>query len=336
AVNKTSNFTLTFTTATAMPVNGDIDIIFPVGFDLTSIGSGDASEADSDGGTLTTSVNGHRMTINTGTGSSGGTEFALTIANLKNPSNYGSYGTFAIQTQDASDVTLDTGTGNTIDIVDPSTLIVTKLADTNDGTCNSDCSLREAITDANSFGDNATIQFKINTCYSATCTIAPTSALPAITVNNLLIDGYTQVGASANSATYPAAMNSTVLVVLDGTGAGGGSEGIDINGGNANTVRGLSIVNFSGYGVLVRASGTNNKIQGNYIGVWNDGTTALGNVTRGVRFESNSNYLGIDGDGVSEAAERNIIASTSGGWNIDLAANSNIVAGNFIGVDKDG
>ncbi|OVE82713.1 hypothetical protein BVY03_00245, partial [bacterium K02(2017)] len=42
AVNKTSNFTLTFTTATAMPVNGDIDIIFPVGFDLTSIGSGDA------------------------------------------------------------------------------------------------------------------------------------------------------------------------------------------------------------------------------------------------------------------------------------------------------
>src|SRR5687767_12061135 len=37
----------------------------------------------------------------------------------------------------------------TIDTADAATLTVTKAADTADGTCNADCSLREAIIDAN-------------------------------------------------------------------------------------------------------------------------------------------------------------------------------------------
>ena len=44
--------------------------------------------------------------------------------------------------------------------IDP-TLIVTKTADTNDGVCNSDCSLREAITAANASATEAVIYFAV-------------------------------------------------------------------------------------------------------------------------------------------------------------------------------
>jgi len=39
------------------------------------------------------------------------------------------------------------------------TYTVTKIADTNDGMCNADCSLREAIAAANASADNDAIEF---------------------------------------------------------------------------------------------------------------------------------------------------------------------------------
>lgn len=56
------------------------------------------------------------------------------------------------------------------------TLTVSKTADTNDGVCDFDCSLREAITVANSNRQTDTIQFAT----SVSGTITLTSALPAI------------------------------------------------------------------------------------------------------------------------------------------------------------
>ncbi|OVE82738.1 hypothetical protein BVY03_00215, partial [bacterium K02(2017)] len=136
AVNLSSDLTLTFTTENAIPANGDIDIIFPVGFDLTSIGSADVSEAQGDGGTLTTSINGHRMTINTGTATSASTQFALTITNLSNPTTAGSYGTFAIETQDENDAVIDQGIGNSVTVTAATYgYEVTKIEDTNNSGC---------------------------------------------------------------------------------------------------------------------------------------------------------------------------------------------------------
>ncbi|OVE82693.1 hypothetical protein BVY03_00350 [bacterium K02(2017)] len=112
-----SNFTLTITTDGTIPVNGDIDIIFPVGFNLANVGSGDVSEVDSDGGTLTTSINVLRMTINVGSQINPGTELDLTISNVGNPSVAQTTSTFLIQTQNASDGLIDEGVGNGITII---------------------------------------------------------------------------------------------------------------------------------------------------------------------------------------------------------------------------
>jgi CSLREA domain-containing protein len=84
------------------------------------------------------------------------------------------------------------------------TFTVTKTADTNDGTCDADCSLREAITAANTLAGTDTVAFNIPTSdpgymtSTATWRIQPTTALPTIT-DPVIIDGYTQPGASPNT-----------------------------------------------------------------------------------------------------------------------------------------
>jgi CSLREA domain-containing protein len=69
------------------------------------------------------------------------------------------------------------------------TLTVTKTADTNDGACDADCSLREAIVAANAAAGADTIAFNIPG--AGPHTIAPASALPTIT-QPLTIDGFSQ------------------------------------------------------------------------------------------------------------------------------------------------
>lgn len=75
----------------------------------------------------------------------------------------------------------------------PLALVVTKTADTNDGTCDNDCSLREAISAANLNAGADTITFNIpdtdpNCTAANVCTITLTSALPTID-QELAIDG---------------------------------------------------------------------------------------------------------------------------------------------------
>ncbi|HET9221183.1 MAG TPA: choice-of-anchor Q domain-containing protein, partial [Roseiflexaceae bacterium] len=67
-------------------------------------------------------------------------------------------------------------------------LVVTKAADTNDGTCDSDCSLREAIAAADASADLDAIRFNGN--YTITLASALSSTLPnGFTEDDLMIDG---------------------------------------------------------------------------------------------------------------------------------------------------
>ena len=84
------------------------------------------------------------------------------------------------------------------------TLVVTKTADTDDGFCDADCSLREAINVANVNGDTTTINFAIG---SGQQTISPTSPLPEIT-SPVILDATTQPGFAG-----------TPIIELDGTNA---------------------------------------------------------------------------------------------------------------------
>ena len=125
--------------------------------------------------------------------------------------------------------------------------IVTNTSDVGPG------SLRDAIEYANStIGVKETITF--NFPGTGPFIIQPLSPLPAIT-DAVIIDGFSQPGASASG--------SVLLIGLDGTKAGSGSNGLSVSTDNC-TVKGLVISQFSGNGIQI-TSGSGNLISSNSI-----------------------------------------------------------------------
>ena len=105
-----------------------------------------------------------------------------------------------------------------------------------------------------------------------------------------------------------------------------------VNPGEGNLISGNTNDGLS----FVGNSSTNNRVIGNRIGTNAAGTAALGN-GNGVRiFLGANNQIGTDGDGVNDAAERNLISGNTGaGISIQNASN-NRIAGNSIGVGANG
>jgi hypothetical protein len=150
---------------------------------------------------------------------------------------------------------------------------VTTTADSGPG------SLRQAILNANANPEN-TITF--NLPGSGPQTIEPLSPLPAITAD-VTIDGSTQPGFAG-----------TPLVVIDGSQAGAGADGLDVDSGDV-TIQDLVVDHFSGDGILVSSIAVA-TIAGNYIGTDPTGKIAAGNGLYGVQIEDTSNDPDNDGD----------------------------------------
>src|SRR5215471_1864274 len=197
------------------------------------------------------------------------------------------------------------------------TFTVTKTADTNDGSCDADCSLREAIIAANNNPGQDTIAFSIG---SGPQTISPTSALPNIN-ESVIIDGTTQPGFAGNP-----------IIEINGTNAGQNVFGLTV-GGDHCTLKGLVINRFKGgYGIFLSGGG-NHTLSGNYIGLDLTGTTALGNFT-GIGISSPNNVIGG-----TTAAERNVISGNDSNSGIGIggpSATNNVIEGNYIGTDVTG
>ena len=88
------------------------------------------------------------------------------------------------------------------------------------------------------------------------------------------------------------------------------------------------------YGIHILNEGTvGNTVSGNYIGVDESGTEALGNGNHGVRISNaHNNLIGGDTEG-----ERNVISGNGNdGVKIINGATGNVVSGNYIGVDATG
>lgn len=160
------------------------------------------------------------------------------------------------------------------------------------------------------------------------------SALPVIS-DPVVIDGYTQPGAQANTVAAPDLTDAVIKIELDGSMAGATADGLHLNAGNS-TIRGLIINQFDGDGIELKGiPSSSNTIVGNYIGTDASGTRDCGNTQHGVTIVSgaSSNVLG----GTS-AESRNIISGNDNvGINIrDTSTISNRVEGNFIGSDMTG
>lgn len=205
------------------------------------------------------------------------------------------------------------------------TLSVTNTGDVGAG------SLRAAIEQANTDALPDTIAFAIPG--AGAHVISPQSALPKI-IHPVTIDGYSQAGSSPNSAALSS--NAAIMITLDGSAAGIAS-GLRVATDNS-TIRGLAIHSFAGAnGIAIEGSG--NVVEGSFIGTDASGTAiGLGNGENGIALsDAKSNRVGTDGDGVNDLGERNVIVGNpSSGLRINNGSQSNVVAGNFLGVDATG
>ncbi len=198
-----------------------------------------------------------------------------------------------------------------------------------DGTCDisstilSFCSLRAAIQEANDTAAPDIINFDIPG--GGVQTIKPTSELPPITAP-VTINGYTQQGASPNTIAQ-GATNATLLIQLDGSGAGGFATGLIVSAPNC-VVKGLVINRFGEDGIRLAYS---DRVEGNFIGTDPTGTIDMGNDDEGVSVAGANDTVG----GATPAARNLISGNDDNGILIDNVSNDKI-QGNLIGTDKNG
>lgn len=204
------------------------------------------------------------------------------------------------------------------------------LADTDLGTGGDQTSLRAAIQESNADADFNVIEFAIGAAGSLQ-TIPVTSGLPVIS-STVYVDGWSQGGSG---------YTGTPRIEIDGI-ATLNTFGLNLQATNC-TVRGLAINRFpqnagNGIGIgIFGAAAMNAWIYGNHIGVDPSGATNRGNGQLGiwVGIGAEANLIGTNGDGINDAAERNVISGNASDG-VRIQSDDNVVAGNLIGTDASG
>jgi hypothetical protein len=196
-------------------------------------------------------------------------------------------------------------------------------------------SFAQAISDANGHANAGTpdeIAFNIPDSdpnrdpATGVFTITPAfPGLPAVT-DPVVIDGYTQGGATPNSLAV--GNNAVLLVELNGVDAS--FAGLDFKTGSAgSTVRGL-VINRCSTGVFLEVGNT--KVLGNFLGTDPAGSVALGNGAGVVASEAGGNQIGT-----SLPADRNLVSGNGNGMVLtNRGAETNTVQNNYIGVKAAG
>ncbi len=235
------------------------------------------------------------------------------------------------------------------------TFVVTKTADTNDGTCDADCSLREAIVAANASMGADEIDFNIpasdpgRNATTGVFTIEVSTmlgALPSI-VQPTTIDGYSQGTISTpgdptddarpNTNPLSAGLNTRILIELRGNA---GETVVPGNGltftdsAASSEVRGLAIGGFNTGAAIFIDGADGMVIEGNFLGARADGATANRN-TYGLRVAgAGSTRIG----GGTPATSNLISGNVQGGVLITdivtVAENRNSIQNNLIGTNS--
>jgi hypothetical protein len=189
----------------------------------------------------------------------------------------------------------------------PTVFVVSSNGDSGLGT------LRQAIMDANAHANSGGLDIIAFALAPGSTTIAPTSALPAIT-DPVFVAGLTQPGSSAG----------TPLVELSGVSAGAADGLTDTAGGSV--IQGLVVDNWQGNGIVLGANG--DLFVSNFIGLDVTGAATALNTGAGILVVGTGNVIG----GTTPDL-RNVIGGSPG---VLLAGAGNVVEGNFIGVRSDG
>ncbi len=162
-----------------------------------------------------------------------------------------------------------------VDSVEVGPIVVNTTADDDDGRCTvGHCSLREAISLANLNPPTDDIRFGIpepmatHGVYRIGVNSIGLGKLPVVT-GETRFSGESQPGFEGSS-----------LIVVDGAAAPFGATGLSLTGG-ASVVSALTVVGFTGHGVMLSNAG-NNEISGCTIGVEGAGETANGNLGNGL------------------------------------------------------
>ena len=223
------------------------------------------------------------------------------------------------------------------------TYVVNSTSDTDDGYCDplsptTECTLREAIDEAESDGDDSTIVFNVpitDTGYqvsgiTGTWTISLTSNLIISNEGGTIISGTTQAGFIGGD---PNPDGPEIEI----TGASMASDGVCLGiMSTDNVIHGLVINGCPWEGIWIGPSGADgNTVSGSYIGTDATGSSGPGNGRNGVSIVGGAQNNTIGGTGPGEG---NVISLNGeeglvvGGGGTD----GNVVCGNYIGTDKSG
>ncbi|HEX6293496.1 MAG TPA: carbohydrate-binding protein [Herpetosiphonaceae bacterium] len=224
-------------------------------------------------------------------------------------------------------------------------------ADTSDGLCRTagnTCTLRAALTQANTRLGPETITFNIRNADGSCPALVTIEAPPGASgfriedkSGRVVLDGYTQCGASPN--TLAVGGNAVIKIELKG------NRTIDVNGlsiySSGNIVRGLAIYNWDFQIKLLYGAAKDNRIEGNFLGT---------NASNSFQYETSSpfgenHHEGVRIQGGGDGPARNIIGGTTpdkrniisgnrkDGLKIQGAgARENRIIGNYIGLKQDG
>lgn len=203
------------------------------------------------------------------------------------------------------------------------------LCDVASASAGEQCTLRAAVQEGNADDLADRVVFDIGGGTGDVKTITPRVALPKIT-RPLTIDGYSQPGASANTAAT--GTNAQLKVVLDGSIVGDFVDGLTVTR-PGTTIRGLVINNGFGFGVNLSSVTTDDAgsvVQGCFIGTDVSGTAA--SPTGGGIQVGTDNVIG----GAALSARNLISGSDNYGITLHGLSNRNRIQGNLIGTQRDG
>jgi len=213
-------------------------------------------------------------------------------------------------------------------------------------------SLGACIVQANSNGAPDLITFNIPIAVGPV-TILPTQEY-VISEPFTTIDGYSQPGALKNTNAAPGSLNTKLMISVDGSAIANNGLAVFAVETNHTIIKGLNVHSGPLYEISI-GRGTlgcaQNRVQGCFLGTDVNGTLARPSgwlpwnppTVVGVYLarRAANNYIGSDGDGMDEAAERNLISGEArdmylAGHGVLMdgsqgSVTNTLVAGNLIG-----